>query len=115
MNIRCIQDEATYGKLIRHNVEIQQKNLLKYFIEVSPLAIALAVRVLPVPGLPYNSTPVGQGTMLRVPERMEGRSECCMSQTGFDKEKECGLNEGRKREGGMKEGKDEGMKGGMKG
>ena len=38
-----------------------------------------------------------------------------MSQTGFDKEKECGLNEGRKREGGMKEGKDEGMKGGMKG
>ena len=29
--------------------------------------MALAVSVLPVPGLPYNSTPVGQGTMFRVP------------------------------------------------
>ena len=26
---------------------------------------------------------------------MEGRSECCMSQTDYDEEKECGLNEGR--------------------
>ena len=29
--------------------------------------MAFAVSVLPVPGLPYNSTPVGQGTMFRVP------------------------------------------------
>lgn len=62
---------------------------------------------------------------------MEGRSECCMSQTDYDEEKECGLNEGRMkgrrdeerrdegmeglREGGIKGGKDEGREGAMKG
>lgn len=44
--------------------------------------MALAVRVLPVPGLPYNSTPVGHGTMLRVPAiQGNGRlRDYCMSQ-----------------------------------
>jgi hypothetical protein len=42
---------------------------------------------------------------------MEGRSECCMSQTDYDKEKGCCLNEGRMKggsDGGMKGGRDEG-------
>ena len=33
-----------------------------------PLAMALAVSVLPVPGLPYNSTPVGHGAISLLPK-----------------------------------------------
>ena len=33
-----------------------------------PLAIAFAVSVLPVPGLPYNSTPVGHGAISLLPK-----------------------------------------------